>query len=102
MVQATANESAPASNGGTIASVTGGTEQQSGSIPNRSVYTKGLNISTFVSGGTGSVVMSRTCTPCKFDHHNSADDMSQKFDAVDVTYTTTASDEVTWVLPSTA
>lgn len=98
MVQATANESAPASNGGTIASVTGGTEQQSGSIPNRSVYTKGLNISTFVSGGTGNVVMTRTCTPCKFDHHNSADDRNQVFDAVDVTYTTTASDEVTWVL----
>jgi len=62
------------------------------------IYT-GPDISAL--NGLGNIVMTRTCTPISFNHHNSANDHSSIFDAVTVTYTSTASYEVTWVPPNT-
>lgn len=93
MLRTTANENA--SNGSALNTVTGATEPQSGNLPSRSIYTNGPNVTGFT--GPGNIVMTRTCTPVQSDNHNSLDDQSQIFDAVNVTYTSTASSEVTWV-----
>jgi hypothetical protein len=50
-----------------------------------------------LNGGLGYILMKRTCTPVYFNHHNSANDNSLIFDVVNVTYTSTASSEVSWV-----
>lgn len=51
--------------------------------------------------GSGNILMTRSCLPYNFDHHNAADDIGPHFDAVNVTYVSKASSEVTWIAPST-
>lgn len=46
--------------------------------------------------GRGYLVMTRTCNPVKYENNNKNDDSSSKFDALDVTYMSTATVEVTW------
>ena len=50
--------------------------------------------------GLGNIMMTRTCTPINFNHDNDADDTGLEFAAVSVTYTSTASFEVSWYPPS--
>jgi len=75
------------------ASITGSTIPQNGNI-----YT-GPDVSTL--SGLGNILMTRTCTPITFNNDNDADDNGSTFDAVNVTYTSTASYEVSWVPPGT-
>ena len=51
--------------------------------------------------GLGNILMKRTCTPVTIDHHNTVGECQcngspPTFDAVNVTYTSTASYEVAW------
>ncbi len=46
--------------------------------------------------GLGNILMTRTCTPINYNHDNDADDTGLTFAAVKVTYTSTASYEVSW------
>jgi hypothetical protein len=46
--------------------------------------------------GSGDIVMTRNCVPINFNHDNDADDHGSTFAAVNVTYTSTASYEVSW------
>jgi len=46
--------------------------------------------------GLGNIVMTRSCVPINYHHDNDADDHGLTFAAVKVTYTSTASYEVSW------
>jgi len=84
-VQVTAN----APNG----TVTGDTVSQG-----ENMYT-GPDVSSL--SGLGNIVMTRICIPVSFNHQNSANDHSSVFDVVNVTFTSTASYEVSWYPPNT-
>jgi hypothetical protein len=87
-VQVTAN----APNG----TVTGSTVSQATVSQGRKLYT-GPDVSSL--DGLGNIVMTRTCTPINI-HNNSAEcscPPGTKFASVNVTYTSTASYEVSWV-----
>jgi hypothetical protein len=72
-------------------SASGDTVPQSGSTYTGS-DASGLN-------GLGNIVMTRSCIPISYNHDNDADDTGLTFAAVNVTYTSTASYEVSWVPP---
>lgn len=83
MIQVTAN--APNGN------ATGSTVPQNGNM-----YT-GSDVSAL--NGLGNILMTRICVPINYNHNNDANDAGLKFAGVNVTYTSTASYEVSWIAP---
>ena len=72
-----------------------GTVNGNNTSQNGTTYSGGVGVGGLM--GLGNIMMTRVCTPVYFNHNNSANDHSSIFDLVNVTFTSTASYEVSWV-----